>query len=263
MTTLQRLVPVRFGVPARRFNVMTDDGVRIAGTRLGPPETGPPAIVMAHGLMGWHAKPRFARFATELARWFTPYALDLRGHGRSGGVSDFGGAEINDVDAVVRLARRSGHDRVVTFGVSMGAIAVLRHGGLLDGVDGVVAVSSLASWDWHDGARPFARRRMARRIESPGGQAMLRVLGVRLPDAWDRPESPEEVIGKIAPTPVLIVHGTDDHLFSEDHARRLYEAAGDPKRLMLATGFGHAEDGLTSAFARRLATAVRDLLGPP
>src|SRR5919109_484438 len=158
MTTLQRLVPVRFGVAARRVNVITEDGVRIAGTRLGPPGTERPAIVMAHGLMGWHAKPRFARFATELVRWFTPYALDLRGHGRSGGLCDFGGAEVNDVDAVLRLARRSGHDRVVTFGVSMGAIAVLRHGGLLGGAAPGGGGSSLASWGWHDRGQSFARR---------------------------------------------------------------------------------------------------------
>src|SRR5919198_3120667 len=108
MTTLQRLAPARFGVPARRFNVITQDGVRIAGTRLGPPGADRPAVVMAHGLMGWHTKPRFARFATELARWFTPYALDLRGHGRSGGICDFGGGENNNIHPVGRLAPRGG-----------------------------------------------------------------------------------------------------------------------------------------------------------
>ena len=57
----------------------------------------------------------------------------------------------------------------------------------------------------------------------------------------------------------MIIHGTDDHLFAPDHARRLYEAAGEPKRLLLGDGFGHAEDGLTPAFERRLARRARDL----
>ena len=57
---------------------------------------------------------------------------------------------------------------------------------------------------------------------------------------------PEEVVGEIAPTPVVIIHGEDDHLFAPDHARRLYEAAGEPEqRLLIGDGFGHAEDGLT------------------
>jgi fermentation-respiration switch protein FrsA (DUF1100 family) len=69
------------------------------------------------------------------------------------------------------------------------------------------------------------------------------------------------VIGKISPAPVLLVHGRDDALFAWAHARRLYEAAQDPKRLMLGDGFGHAEDGLTPSFATRLSKAIHEELG--
>ena len=61
----------------------------------------------------------------------------------------------------------------------------------------------------------------------------------------------------------MIVHGNDDHLFAPDHARRLYAAAGEPKRLLLGDRFGHAEDGLTPAFERRLARVVHETLGLP
>ena len=86
---------------------------------------------------------------------------------------------------------------------------------------------------------------------------------MRLPEEWDEPESPEDVVGKISPVPLVIVHGRNDHLFSEDHAHRLYAAAGEPKRLLLGDNFGHAEDGLTPAFARRLARIVHEALGLP
>ena len=65
---------------------------------------------------------------------------------------------------------------------------------------------------------------------------------MRLPEEWDEPESPEDVVGKISPVPLAIVHGRNDHLFSEDHAHRLFAAAGEPKRLLLGDHFGHAED---------------------
>ena len=65
------------------------------------------------------------------------------------------------------------------------------------------------------------------------------------------------MIGKIAPTPVVIVHGADDRLFPVAHARRLYDAAAEPKRLLIGEGFGHAEEGLTPAFALQ----VVDVLG--
>ena len=263
MTTIQQLGSHRWRGPALPFTVNTEDGVRIAGTRLGDPATGPPALVLGHGLMGWHRKPRFARFAERLTPWFAVYAFDFRGHGGSAGVSDYGGAEIHDVEAVVRLARQEGHDRVATSGTSMGGIAVIRHGGLVGGVDAVVGISSLAYWSWHDGAHPGARRNMHARIGTPLGRAALRAWGVRLPDEWKAPEPPEDVIGKIAPTPVVIVHGRDDHLFGQDHALRLYEAADEPKKLLLGDRFGHAEDGLTPGFARLLARVIHQVLEMP
>jgi pimeloyl-ACP methyl ester carboxylesterase len=263
MTTVQLALSHHWRVPAHVFAVLTEDDVQIVGTRLGLNDPERPAVVLVHGLMGWHAKPRFAVFAEHLTDRFTVYAFDMRGHGGSGGVSDFGGAEIYDVDRVVALARREGHGSVVTAGTSQGAIAVLRHAGILGGVDAVVGISSLAYWDWHDGAEPMARRQLHARIGTRSGRAALRAWGVRLPEDWNEPESPEQVVGKIAPTPVVIVHGNDDPLFSPDHARRLYEAAGEPKRLLLGDGFGHAEDGLTPAFGRRFARVVHESLGVP
>lgn len=263
MTTVQLALSHHWRVPAHVFAVLTQDDVQIVGTRLGAHEGDRPAVVLVHGLMGWHAKPKFAVFAEHLTAWFTVYAFDMRGHGGSGGVSDYGGAEILDVDAVVELARREGHTRVATVGTSQGGIAVLRHGGLRGGVDAVVSISSLAYWDWHDGADPAARRQLHARIGTRSGRAALRAWGVRLPDAWEQPESPEDVVGKIAPTPVVIIHGTDDDLFAPDHARRLYDAATEPKRLLLGDGFGHAEDGLTPAFARRLARVLHETLELP
>jgi pimeloyl-ACP methyl ester carboxylesterase len=260
MTTVQLALSHHWRVPAHVFGVRTSDEVLIVGSRLGDNDPERPALVLVHGLMGWHAKPKFAVFAEHLSEWFTVYAFDMRGHGGSGGVSDFGGAEIHDVDAVVALARREGHATVVTVGTSQGAIAVLRHAGILGGVDAVVGISSLAYWDWRDGAEHSARRQLDARIGSRAGRAALRAWGVRLPESWDEPESPEDVIGAIAPTPVVIVHGNDDHLFPPDHARRLYAAAGEPKRLLLGEGFGHAEDGLTPAFGDRLARVIRETL---
>jgi pimeloyl-ACP methyl ester carboxylesterase len=233
MTTVQLALSHRWRVPAHVFAVLTSDDVQIVGTRLGANEADRHAVVFVHGLMGWHGKPKFAVFAEHLTEWFTVYAFDMRGHGGSGGVSDYGGAEIHDIDAVVALARREGHGKVVAY------------------------------WDWRGGADPLARRQLDARIGSRSGRAALRAWGVRLPEHWDEPESPEEVVGKIAPTPVAIIHGNDDHLFAPDHARRLYEAAGEPKRLLLGDRFGHAEDGLTPAFERRLARVVFEMLELP
>ena len=158
MTSVQLLASHHWRVPTSALSLRTEDGVSIQGTLLGDHGPASPAVVLAHGLMGWHRKPRFAQFAERLSEWFAVYAFDHRGHGASGGVSDFGGAEVVDVEEVVRLARANGHRQVVSVGTSMGGIAVVRHAAILGGVDAVVAISSLAYWDWHGGAHPKARR---------------------------------------------------------------------------------------------------------
>jgi alpha-beta hydrolase superfamily lysophospholipase len=235
---------------------VTEDGVHLAGARVG---RGGPTAVFLHGLLGWHRKGRIVRFVEALARRFVVYAFDLRGHGTSGGASTYGALEVLDVEAAVRSARKARpREPVVTVGLSMGGVAVIRHAALRGGVDAVVAVSSPARWAGHP-SRAVARLRWMGSTEP--GRRLARSMGVRLGvlDRW--PESPEEVVGRIAPTPLILVHGRDDHFFEEEEAWRLYRRAGEPKRLMLATRFGHAEDGLTAALADRLAERLLPHLG--
>jgi pimeloyl-ACP methyl ester carboxylesterase len=243
-------------MPARAFEVRSSDGIALRGHRL---EGGPVALVFCHGFLGWHRKPRLVRFQEELAANFTVYAFDFRGHGESGGESTFGGKEIADVEAVIDLARADGCERVITFGASMGGIAVIRHAALLGGVDGVVAVSTPATWSGHDSE---AIRKAVWLTSTPSGRWLLRSSGVRVAREWGRFEPPLEVVDRISPIPLLLVHGRDDHFFDEEQAWALYRGAGEPKRLLLASRFGHAEDGFTPAFARQVAMAAARTTAP-
>jgi pimeloyl-ACP methyl ester carboxylesterase len=237
------------------FTATTPDGVRLAGSRVG--RIGP-SLLFCHGLLGWHRKLRIVRFVEALARRFVVFAFDLRGHGGSGGESTYGDREVLDVEAVVRAARgERPAECLVTVGVSMGGVAVVRHAAMRGGVDAVAAVSAPARWDGH---LSRAVRQIRWMGASAGGRRLARGLGVRLAPFRPWPVSPEDVVDRIAPTPLIVVHGRDDHFFDEEEAWRLYRRAGDPKRLMLATRFGHAEDGLTPAFAERLAERILEVL---
>ena len=252
-------IPPRPGQPHARtlpsgaslLEVRAADGVRLFGHRLG---SGPEAVVFCHGFAGWSTKPRLVAVQSVLAERFTVFAFDFRGHGRSEGESSFGMEEHLDVDAAVRFARDHGFERITTVGGSMGGMAVVRHAALLGGVDGVVAISTPATWLGHDSA---AVRRLARLTTTASGRAFLRAAGVRVTARPVRGEDPADLVGRIAPAPIAIVHGRDDHYFSEEQAWLLYRRANEPKRLVLASRFGHAEDGYDPAFARRLS----DLIG--
>lgn len=251
-----RLLSRRYRLTARPFTVTADDGVRLVGTRVGARR---PALVLCHGFLGWHRKVEVVRFVERMAEWFTVYAFDLRGHGRSGGRCTYGDEELRDVDAVVRLARGES-DRVATFGASMGGIAVIRQAALRDEVDAVMAVSTPARWDGH---RSAPVRRIRAMSISRGGRGMFRGMGVLVTDTWNWPEDPEELVGKIAPTPLILAHGRDDHFFDVENAWRLYARAGEPKRLLLGAPFGHAEDGFTPRFAELAGRCLSEAMALP
>jgi fermentation-respiration switch protein FrsA (DUF1100 family) len=50
---------------------------------------------------------------------------------------------------------------------------------------------------------------------------------------------PEDAIGRLAPRPVLLVHGQADRLVPPQEAEHLFERAGSPRRLELLPGVGH------------------------
>jgi fermentation-respiration switch protein FrsA (DUF1100 family) len=54
-----------------------------------------------------------------------------------------------------------------------------------------------------------------------------------------RQVNPERHIAGIAPRPLLLVHGSLDQTVPVDHAHRLYEIAGKPKKLVVIEGAGH------------------------
>jgi pimeloyl-ACP methyl ester carboxylesterase len=250
MVLAHRLLSRAYRAPSTPFEVRTADGLAIRGARLGDGET---ALVFCHGFAGWHRKASLVPFQEALARSFATYAFDFRGHGASEGRSAFGAEEHLDVDAVVRLARAAGARMVVTLGGSMGGIAVLRHAALLGGVDAVVAISTPARWEGH---ATRAVRRLVWLTSTQAGRVVLRMCGMRPARRWTPVEDPIDVVASIAPTPLILVHGHDDEFFESDDAWALYRAAGQPKRLLLATRFGHAESGYSPEFADRITAAI-------
>lgn len=214
---------------------LSEDGVLLHGRSIS--SEGPFTILLVHGLLGNHAAPSFQAAARSLARYGTVHAFDLRGHGESGGACTLGNAEALDVASVTRVAAQE--DRpVVVVGFSMGAVAAIRSAALYQPPDAVVAVSPPASWN---GPRRFGAKRTSLIWKVPGGRDALRFLtGVRM-QAWEDCESPLDVVHKIAPVPLLIVHGTDDDFFPPSEAEDLFEAAGEPKELWMIPAGGHAE----------------------
>jgi fermentation-respiration switch protein FrsA (DUF1100 family) len=231
--------------------LVTEDGVPIDAIHLpGPRDL---AVIVAHGFtLSWQ-RPAVWR----IANWFNQTAgvitFDFRGHGRSGGLSTLGDLEIKDLDVAVAWARELGYQRIAAVGFSMGASVVVRHAGLIGGLDAAVSVSGPGRWYYRGTER---MRWLHRAVEHRTGRYVTRRwLKTRVnPEGWKLiPVPPAEAAAKISPVPLLIVHGDRDLYFPPEHARQLYVAAREPKELWLLPGMGHAESATSQDLVDRMA----------
>ncbi len=237
----------------------TSDGVSIiAWHDPGPAEL---CFVLAHGFTGAGGSASIRAVAARLTGSGGVLALDLRGHGLSGGESTLGDLEIHDVAAGVAAARELGYAKVATIGFSMGASVVVRHAGNVGAdVDAVISVSGPAFW--HYRGTP-AMRWVHRTIGTRVGRGFARIArGTRIAaDGWQpAPEPPDVVAPRIAPVPFLIVHGDQDGYFPLEHAHRLQLAAGAAE-LWIEADMGHAEAAATPALVARIAAWARGSVG--
>lgn len=237
------------------ISLRTEDGVRLSAVRYRP-DPGTPGVsgacfVVAHGFTGSTRRPALRAICLRLARRATVLAVDLRGHGRSGGHCTMGADEVLDVAAAVDRAYRDGHRQVMTVGFSMGGSVVLRHAALFGQVHAVASVSAPSRWYILD---TVPMRRVHWLCETPLGRLVAaRAFGTRIGSGWPEvPESPIELVGRIPPTPLLLVHGDRDAYFPLEHPRALAAAAGPDCDLWIERGYGHAEGAATPDLIDRI-----------
>jgi pimeloyl-ACP methyl ester carboxylesterase len=240
---------------AQDIQLETSDGIRLTALHWDPGlrDLG---CVVAHGFTGSSRNPDVQRICRGLAvHGLGVLAPDLRGHGASGGASTAGAAEIHDVAAAVRWLRTAGYARVAVLGWSMGGTSVLRYAGTGGDADAVVSVSAPGTW-WERGTRPM--RIVHWMFETRTGRGTVRLLRrTRIdPAGWkELPEAPADVIGAIAPRPLLVVHGDVDHYFPLAHVEALAEAAPTAE-VWIEAEMAHAEMATTADLLTRIADWV-------
>lgn len=152
--------------------------------------------------------------------------LDLRAHGNSpGDTSTFGWRESDDVVSAVNylLTRIDVHgDKIGAYGVSLGAQAVLRAALKTDRIRALVLEGLGPSVLSDYGRMPAS---LAQWANYPFNWLYYPIYHFMI-GGWD--EGVLQVIGKIAPRPVLfIANGEKDKPFN----RLFYQAANDPKEI--------------------------------
>lgn len=160
--------------------------------------------------------------------------VNLRGTGESEGDFCLGGW-MEDVENIVEFARReysSLLEKIILAGFSTGGALAVWYGGKFGGLEGVAAMAAPAYF-----TDLFEREYMGFFIERAKEIGIIRNEKFP-PDIELFYQDFEKIraidyVSRISPTPLLLVQGTSDELVPPQHAKWLYEEAGEPKELFM------------------------------
>jgi alpha-beta hydrolase superfamily lysophospholipase len=162
--------------------------------------------------------------------------FSYRGHALSDGVRGrftYGDAESRDVDAAVEFLRRSmGIHEVGIIGHSAGAASAILSAARNPHVAAVVAVApfNCVTEVWHTSWPTLV----------PSFILDWTLWASEKLKGFDRQNvCPVDVVDRIAPRPLLVIHGTEDRRITEAQIQRLFGAAREPKSLWLVQGATH------------------------
>jgi alpha-beta hydrolase superfamily lysophospholipase len=254
-----------FGLDYQDVAFPTDGGAVLRGW-LVPAGDGRAAVVLAGG--GWSDRRSLIALAPLLHRaGYATLAFDYRERGASDGTglgASYGWRESADVSAAVRFLKDERHyERVAVIGYSMGGTAAILAAAADPRIDAVVAstpgttLPDLLATLPETADTPIWMRGLIARV-------FLLRIGAPLPAVRSLAVGPLYVVDRIAPRPLLLLHGSDDRVNSVADTQRLLARAGAPKELVVVAGAGHLDvlDERSGEVLRRILTFLDDALAP-
>ncbi len=179
-------------------------------------------VVVLHGA-GSAKESHFDFGRTARDRGVAALAYDARGHGRSTG--DVGRGAIEDALTMCDVLREH-TDRIALRGSSMGGFCAILAAAASGGAVGAVVAICPASEDML--LRGLRNRSYEFRVDHGDAEAWLQSVSVR------------DAAASLAPrTALLLMHARGDEQVPWTHSQEIYDAAGDPKRLLVLPGGHH------------------------
>jgi len=246
--------PWETGVEHEPVSFTTADGVTIRGWWF-PHAESDQVVIGLHGHRG--TKTQLLGIGSGLWReGYNVLLFDYRGCGDSDpGRQSLAHHELLDAQAAVRyVEQRVPGARIGVIGYSMGAALAILLAAREPSISAVVADSPFATMR---DVIAYAYRR--RRLPS---RPLLELTDVvtrwRYGYAFAAVR-PLDVVGRIAPRPLLLLHGTADAVIPVEHTHRLFEAASQPKELWIFEGATHC--GGYFADRRRYVSRMAEFFG--
>lgn len=218
------------------MELLTADNHKIA---VGHLKTGhAEAVVLAHGFYNNKDAYLFRKMAEDFSRDFDVISFDFRGHGKSSGLFSFTSLESEDLRAVVAYAKERSYRSIGVIGFSLGAAVAIIEGSRNSGIQSFISVSS--PYDFWKIDYRFWEKEMLEDLKLNLG-AKGKGKGFRPGNPFLTKVRPMDAVAKIAPRPILFIHGRQDWLIHPMHSAKLYRKAKQPKKIVLVDDAGHAE----------------------
>jgi alpha-beta hydrolase superfamily lysophospholipase len=230
-----RPIPADLHLPCEEVECMTQDGLRLAGWVIAPPHPRG-TVALFHGVRHNRAQT-LTRVAMLFQAGYRCVAFDHRCHGQSPGRKvSFGYNESRDVEAVLDFVDEHWPEQpVAAIGISMGAAALCFAGHRASRLNACILESL-----YHDIASALHNRIgtkfpvwLSRFTRGLIWVTEMR-LGLKLAQV-----TPADHIAELAPTPLLLLTGTDDPLASPADLQRLSHRFGHPCQQAHIAGAHH------------------------
>ena len=226
--------PYETNVKHEKVTFAARDGVNISGWWLPQPASNK-VVIGCHGHRG--KKADLLGIGSGLWRaGYNVLIFDFRGRGSSGdSVCSLAFHEVSDLRGAVEYAhQRVPEAQIGVVGYSMGAAVSLLAAAEEPRIQAIVADSSFSVMRDVVHHRVAAHRLPARMVVELADHWTGRLYGYRFHSV-----RPVEAIQRLAPRPVLLIHGTADAIIPVEHGYQLHEAASDSCELWIAEGAAH------------------------
>ncbi|KAH9580907.1 Alpha/beta hydrolase fold-1 [Trypanosoma melophagium] len=206
-------------------------------------------IVLVHG--GGRDRRTWLRHVPMLHKaGYGCLLFDFREHGLSDGNMrgfTYGMKERFDVVAACEFMRSTyKYERICAMGTSVGGSSVIMAAAIDKSIDVVIAENPLLTCATLQDQKIvdivggyFSRRKYSRFILNLFRRTSSFWLNLRIGNKPSKHCQALHCISKVAPRPVLLMHGTADDLIPCRHSLQLYEAAGEPKELYISKDAFH------------------------
>ena len=224
--------PERAGLSFEDVRFPSADGTLLSGWYIPAIGTSKGTVVHMHGnTQNMTAHWTYAEWLPQ--RGFDLFCFDYRGYGQSQGAPEPQGLFEDSIAALDYARSRNNVQKLFVFGQSLGGmLAIAAAGASPDRICAIAAEAPAYSYTaWADDQMPE--------------------LQLALDDTY----CASAYVARLSPTPLLLLHSSQDRVVPYNHAEQLLAEAGLPKRLITIEGGAHND-----AMTEKHGTRYQDLL---